>query len=242
MRTRQVHDSGRRHRLRRLAAPAERVSIQGLLEDALAPIEGSADTVHGAGRTDAGVHALGQVASATVVNTLDERDARPGAERGAAARRAGAGGRGEPRRVPRAVQRPREDLRVPHRERADRLGVPAPLRLARAAAARPRGDAHRGRSARRHPRLRRLPGRRLAGRQRPSGRFMRSTSRTAADSTCRSSSGSPATASSATWSGTSSGRWSRWASAAGTRGACSPSSSRATARRPAGRRRRRGCF
>lgn len=49
------------------------ISIQGVLEDALAPIEGTLTTVHGAGRTDAGVHALGQVASATVVNTLDER-------------------------------------------------------------------------------------------------------------------------------------------------------------------------
>ena len=48
-------------------------SIQSVLEDALTPIEGVPTTVHGAGRTDAGVHALGQVASATVVNTLDER-------------------------------------------------------------------------------------------------------------------------------------------------------------------------
>jgi tRNA pseudouridine38-40 synthase len=38
-------------------------SIQGLLEDALARFEGGPVTVHGAGRTDAGVHALGQVAS-----------------------------------------------------------------------------------------------------------------------------------------------------------------------------------
>ncbi len=38
-------------------------SIQGLLEDALARFEGAPVTVHGAGRTDAGVHALGQVAS-----------------------------------------------------------------------------------------------------------------------------------------------------------------------------------
>jgi len=41
-------------------------SIQGLLEEALARLEGAPVTVHGAGRTDAGVHALGQVASATV--------------------------------------------------------------------------------------------------------------------------------------------------------------------------------
>ena len=38
-------------------------SVQGLLEDALARFEGAPVVVHGAGRTDAGVHALGQVAS-----------------------------------------------------------------------------------------------------------------------------------------------------------------------------------
>jgi tRNA pseudouridine38-40 synthase len=47
------------------------VSIQGLLEDALKPIEGAAVTVHGAGRTDAGVHAVGQVASVRLTATLD---------------------------------------------------------------------------------------------------------------------------------------------------------------------------
>ena len=38
-------------------------SVQGLLEAALAPFHDGPATVHGAGRTDAGVHALGQVAS-----------------------------------------------------------------------------------------------------------------------------------------------------------------------------------
>jgi tRNA pseudouridine38-40 synthase len=45
---------------------AEGDSVQGVLEDALAKFEGRPVTVHGAGRTDAGVHALGQVASAEV--------------------------------------------------------------------------------------------------------------------------------------------------------------------------------
>jgi tRNA pseudouridine38-40 synthase len=45
---------------------AEGESIQGLLEEALAKFEGAPLTVHGAGRTDAGVHALGQVASVRV--------------------------------------------------------------------------------------------------------------------------------------------------------------------------------
>jgi len=49
----------------------EGVSIQGLLEDALAAFEGGAVTVHGAGRTDAGVHALGQVASVRMRATHD---------------------------------------------------------------------------------------------------------------------------------------------------------------------------
>jgi tRNA pseudouridine38-40 synthase len=45
---------------------AEGESIQGLLEAALARFEGAPVTAHGAGRTDAGVHALGQVASTRV--------------------------------------------------------------------------------------------------------------------------------------------------------------------------------
>lgn len=39
------------------------ISVQALLEDALAAFEGGPVIVHGAGRTDAGVHALAQVAS-----------------------------------------------------------------------------------------------------------------------------------------------------------------------------------
>jgi tRNA pseudouridine38-40 synthase len=50
---------------------ADGESIQGLLEDALARFEGAPVTVHGAGRTDAGVHALGQVASVTLTAAHD---------------------------------------------------------------------------------------------------------------------------------------------------------------------------
>lgn len=50
---------------------AEGESIQGLLEDALARFEGAPVVAHGAGRTDAGVHALGQVASARVAFAHD---------------------------------------------------------------------------------------------------------------------------------------------------------------------------
>ena len=50
---------------------AEGESIQGLLETALARFEGAPVVVHGAGRTDAGVHALGQVASLRVTCAHD---------------------------------------------------------------------------------------------------------------------------------------------------------------------------
>lgn len=46
------------------------VSIQALIEDCLARIEGAPVTVIGAGRTDAGVHALAQVASVSVTTAL----------------------------------------------------------------------------------------------------------------------------------------------------------------------------
>ena len=48
-------------------------SIQGLIEQALEPIEGAPVTVIGAGRTDAGVHALGQVASVALTTSLDDQ-------------------------------------------------------------------------------------------------------------------------------------------------------------------------
>jgi tRNA pseudouridine38-40 synthase len=47
-------------------------SIQGLLEDALAQLDQRAVSVAGAGRTDAGVHALGQVASFSLQRAIED--------------------------------------------------------------------------------------------------------------------------------------------------------------------------
>ena len=49
---------------------ANGVSVQALIEDAFAPLLGVRPTVAGAGRTDAGVHALGQVASVVAVTDV----------------------------------------------------------------------------------------------------------------------------------------------------------------------------
>ncbi len=49
---------------------ADGTSIQGLLEEALGRIEGRPVAVAGSGRTDAGVHALGQVASASLAHPI----------------------------------------------------------------------------------------------------------------------------------------------------------------------------
>ena len=46
------------------------VTIQGVLQEILTSLEGSSVVVHGSGRTDAGVHALGQVAACTMRNPL----------------------------------------------------------------------------------------------------------------------------------------------------------------------------
>jgi tRNA pseudouridine38-40 synthase len=47
------------------------ISIQGLLEDALTELNGQPVAVAGAGRTDAGVHARGQVATAALTRQID---------------------------------------------------------------------------------------------------------------------------------------------------------------------------
>lgn len=49
---------------------ASGVSIQGLLEDALRELDGQPVAVAGAGRTDAGVHAIGQVASFSLERSI----------------------------------------------------------------------------------------------------------------------------------------------------------------------------
>ncbi|MBC8036034.1 MAG: tRNA pseudouridine(38-40) synthase TruA [Rhizobiales bacterium] len=46
-------------------------SVQGVLEDAVAVINGKRAVVHGAGRTDAGVHALGQAAHVDLARPWD---------------------------------------------------------------------------------------------------------------------------------------------------------------------------
>jgi tRNA pseudouridine38-40 synthase len=48
-------------------------SVQGLLEDACADLDQRPVTVIGAGRTDAGVHALGQIASVSLEREIDPR-------------------------------------------------------------------------------------------------------------------------------------------------------------------------
>ena len=45
-------------------------TVQAAVEDALLPIEGARAVVIGAGRTDAGVHAAGQVASVRLASTI----------------------------------------------------------------------------------------------------------------------------------------------------------------------------
>ena len=107
----------------RAGRPSARAArtVQGELEKALARLAaGRRVAVAGAGRTDAGVHALGQVASFDLPRDVEPGRARPRPER--AARRRRARDRGRPRSpgVPRAQERPGQALPLRARRRRGR--------------------------------------------------------------------------------------------------------------------------
>ena len=143
---------------------ANGVSIQALIEDALRALDGRDVTVTGAGRTDAGVHALGQVAAVHDRARAGARRRRPRAQRASAARRPRAHRRGRAAGVSPAIRRAHENLSISAVERRCDEPVRARVRVARARSARRRGDARRRAAARRAPRLRGVSGDRQLGR------------------------------------------------------------------------------
>ncbi len=113
------------------------VSVQGVITEAIAAFTGERVALHGAGRTDAGVHALGQVAHVDLAKDWDVdnvRDAinfhlRPQPVAVLAAERV-------PDSFRSALLGDQAALPLPHRQPACRPRARAKPRVARAAAAR----------------------------------------------------------------------------------------------------------
>ena len=111
-------------------------TVQGELTRVLALLEGREVVVHGAGRTDAGVHAEGQVASVQSRARHRAGASARGAQRQSRARCARDGverGRG---RLPCALLSARENLRLQNLQRARHVSLLEPLCAARGAPAR----------------------------------------------------------------------------------------------------------
>ena len=142
-------------------------------------------------------------------------------------------------RVSRAVSRRRQVVSLPDRDDARAVAVRSVLRVARARAARHRGDAQRRGAAGRPPRLRVVPGARRV-RSATTVRTHRTLDRHPGGAAARSSSRSTATGSCATWSAPSSARWPRSAPGPGTPDSIDGDArTRAIGRRAVRRRRRR---
>ena len=120
--------------------PGQR-TVQETLETAIAEITREERVrVNCSGRTDAGVHAVGQVANVYTATQADLRDAAEGGQREAAGRRVRARtGRGAAE-LRRQQGRGAEDVPLRHPGRPHSGPVPAEVRLVRAAVARRRGD------------------------------------------------------------------------------------------------------
>ena len=141
-------------------------SVQAALEAAIEAFCGQRAVVQAAGRTDAGVHALGQVAHVDL-----DREATP--ERLAGALNAHLRPLPvvvlEARRVPTSFHArfsaPRRQYRLSHPEQAGAARARPRPRVARAGTARCRADARGGAAARRPARLHQLPRQRMPGAQ-----------------------------------------------------------------------------
>ena len=125
---------------------AEGTSIQGLLETILTAIDGAPVSVAGAGRTDAGVHALAQVASCTLASTLDADTLRRALNAQLPADVRVLDGRGRAGRVSRPVLGDGQAIPVRRGQRPRRQPLRGPQRVASDRTARSGYDAA-GRSA-----------------------------------------------------------------------------------------------
>ena len=141
------------------------------------PSKGRHVTVAGAGRTDSGVHALGQVASFRLCKRDCRERPHPGAQREAARRRARAVGRRGRAGFQRALFGAIEDLSLPHQQHACHEPVSASVCLAHLAHARPGGDESGGARAAGRARLLLLPGEGRTGETRQTGTVRTSTRR-----------------------------------------------------------------
>ncbi len=139
---------------------ANAVSVQEILENELAAIVGARVPIVAAGRTDAGVHAAGQVASVRLDDEMTCDDLARAAQRAIAARHSRPAGRRRIRRLRRAARRRHEDVSIRRLERRRAKPVPQARRLARHAAAGRAGHGQRRPRARRASRFLGVPGHR----------------------------------------------------------------------------------